>query len=271
MSFISIILIVLIAVAIGTIVYIIPKLICKFLIFYLKELRREFYIILPNLLPRPLYWLWRGSVVVGKGLSLLFIPSKKTRRFAILGQSKVGKTVLWNKLQGKIEKKSIFSFLMFWKNDKDYNITINKDKIESFILGKNINGDDIEVEVNETYDIGGSDENVNKYYSDLISDGTFVFYLIDLRRMDPKSVDCDRARLLKIVDLKNQNDSGIRIIATFFDKFKGNRKKALMEITNKIFKKKINGVDFSDRVQIVSLTNPDDIEDIKREILKTVV
>lgn len=173
------------------------------------------------------------------------IPNKKTRKIAILGEVDSGKTVLWCKLQDKpYTKRATY-----------------KEQIKQFPITRK---DGTIVYVENTYDIGGLDRFVGEEYKEIIKDGTFVYYLVDLTKLQEKR-DTTRQRLTKIATIfKDRKDCGINIIGTYFDKYNGSREKAKEDIQNIIWNKKLP-IKLR-HIHVINTFNQEDIDVIKNEI-----
>ena len=191
------------------------------------------------------------------GLSLLWkyfrkkqSPDSTTKSIVILGCSGSGKTHLWQKLQG----------MEFERIDK---ATGSPEYVESFDLGKNANG--IVVKVKTTKDIPGLPGFVGEYYDKLIENDTFIYYLINLTRIEAEKDD-NQARLCKIESvIREKKNAKLKLIGTHFGDFEGNKNDAIGAI-DEIARDSISTFC---NIQIVELKNISDLEDIKSEILKS--
>ena len=186
----------------------------------------------------------------------LLFPRKDTVKIAILGCKGCGKTELWCRLQGK---------------DNLSHGGTSQEKIDSFIIGKKSDG--TKVEVAATKDIGGGDSWVSEYESLINHDGTFIYFLIDLTKMEEKNVDDIRDRLRKISAIMENGkfkNCGLRILATFFDKYNGTEAQAISYIKEKVFKKRIKGIDMEKRIQVINVTDNNHVEIIREQILKSI-
>lgn len=197
-----------------------------------------------------LIWLWK---IFNKK------PNKKTVKIVILGGQYSGKTELWCRLQGIINKEKGGT---------------SKEEIKKFVLGKKKDGTSVIVE--DSIDMGGGDGYVNEYDKLIVSDGIFIYYLIDVRKIKQDKGDT-KLRLRKIASLAKKNNlhnCGITILGTHIDsddeygKYPGTKEDAKKEIACEILGNPIKGL-LSTRVEIISTTNPTDIETIKNEIIKT--
>ncbi len=187
-------------------------------------------------------------------------PNKNTVKIIILGPQYSGKTELWCRLQGKVNKEKGGT---------------GKEEIKEFVLGKKKDGTSVVVE--DSIDMGGGDSYVKEYDKLIVSNGTFIYYLIDVRKITQGKEDT-KLRLRKIASLAKKNNlhnCGITILGTHIDaddedgKYPGTKEDAKKEIIREILGDTIKGLK-STRVEIVSPTNPTDIETIKNEILKTI-
>lgn len=187
-------------------------------------------------------------------------PNKKTVKIIILGPQYSGKTELWCRLQGIVNKSKGGT---------------GKDEIKEFVLGKKKDGTSVIVE--DSIDMGGGDLYVKEYDKQIVSDGIFIYYLIDVRKIKQDKEDT-KLRLRKIASLVTKNslhNCGITILGTHIDtddedgKYPGTKEDAKKEIIREILGNTIKGLK-SPRVEIISPTNPTDIETIKNEILKTI-
>lgn len=192
----------------------------------------------------------------------IFEPGEKTVKIAILGGSKgCGKSELWNQL----------------RRTKNPEKATEQTEIESFVLGKKRNGEEVIVET--TKDFGGGELYVRFYEEIINSDGVFIYFLIDLRNIK-RDADIIRARLRKIttiIEKGKYENCGICIIGTFYDKFRGVLGlKDKEDAKNEIWKvlnnghKNIKGLDKDKlNIRIINTTDQSDIEEIRKEILAT--
>lgn len=205
--------------------------------------------------PLWLIGLLAGSVVAAFLSGLMSSPDEDTRKIVILGSSGAGKTTLWDKLRSKIGRTSYYQ--------------TNQECVDSF----SITVADKTVRIPKTKDIGGNDFAV-QYYQDLINeDGTFIYFLVDLTKLDVTKQEI-RARLQvisKIMKDKNLEKCGFKILATHFDEYsriKSTRpedavaevQKCLSNIKNCSIKIDI------DHIMAVDLTNDFYVDKIKKEI-----
>ena len=176
-------------------------------------------------------------------------PNKKTVKIIILGPQYSGKTELWCRLQGIVNKEKGGT---------------GQDEIKEFVLGKKKDGTSVVVE--DSIDIGGGDTYVKEYDKLIVSDGTFIYYLIDVRKIKQDKEDT-KLRLRKIASLATKDN--LHDTDDEDGKYPGIKEDAKKEIIRDILGNTIKGLK-STRVEIISPTNPTDIETIKNEILKTI-
>ena len=209
--------------------------------------------------------IWIIAIMFGGLIALLIglasSPDERTRRIVILGSSMSGKTTLWNQLKNR-------------KIGYDYIPTPGQTVIDSF----KVKYKDHEVRVLATKDIGGSDAWV-KYYNELITeDGTFIYFLVDLTRLqDAKQEIRSRLQLIsKCIKDKKLNDCGFKIIATHFDEYDKNNynllektKKAKAEVISVLTDKEIKNCSLKidlDHIMVANLLDKSYINSIKKEI-----
>lgn len=136
-------------------------------------------------------WLWNTKT------------TSKTKSIAILGRKASGKTTLWNRLRN-------------YKFSARYEVT-SKNKIEQFT----IKVEDKEVIIQATKDIGGGKIWVREY-EELIKEGTFILFLVDVTEQSEDARNDIRARVQKIIDIvyTNKLDSvGFRLYITHSDEY----------------------------------------------------
>lgn len=212
--------------------------------------------------------IWIIAIMFGGIITLLLglasSPNEeKTRRIIILGSSMSGKTTLWNQLKNR-------------KIGYDYIPTPGQTVIDSF----KVKYKDHEVRVLATKDIGGSDAWV-KYYNELIiEDGTFIYFLVDLTRLqDAKQEIRSRLQLIsKCIKDKKLNNCGFKIIATHFDEYEKSmenqgylvvRDAAINDVLKSLTDKKIKNCNLNIDINHIMVANLFDslyIDEIKREI-----
>lgn len=213
------------------------------------------------ILPVWLLWVLGGSIL-GLFCVLSSSPDEKTKRIVIFGSKASGKTTLWNQL---MDKKVVTEYR-----------TTDQEKIESFPVYANNNY----VSVFATKDFGGDDLYV-RYYNELISEnGTFVYFLVDLTRLQETKQEI-RSRLQvisKCIEDKRLQDCGFKIIATHFDEYDKNNynileknKKAKAEVVSVLTNKKIKNCSLKidlDHIMVANLLDKSDINSIKKEIVQ---
>ena len=209
----------------------------------------------------PVWLLWvLGGSILGLFCVLSSSPDEKTKRIVIFGSKASGKTTLWNQL---MDKKVVTEYR-----------TTDQEKIESFPVYANNNY----VSVFATKDFGGDDLYV-RYYNELISEnGTFVYFLVDLTRLQETKQEI-RSRLQvisKCIEDKRLQDCGYKIIATHFDEYDKNNynileknKKAKAEVMSVLTNKKIKNCSLKidlDHIMVANLLDKSYINSIKKEI-----
>lgn len=152
--------------------------------------------------------------------------------------------------------------------------TTDQEKIESFTVYAN----NKYVRVLATKDFGGDDLYV-RYYNELISEnGTFVYFLVDLTRLQETKQEI-RSRLQvisKCIEDKRLQYCGFKIIATHFDEYDKNNynileknKKAKAEVVSVLTNKKIENCSLKidlDHIMVANLLDKSYINSIKKEI-----
>lgn len=177
---------------------------------------------------------------------------RECKKIAVLGDRGSGKTTLWNGLRGM-------------RTSGACSQTIGRQIIESFDI--NVHGRIVTIE--KGTDIGGGDDNVLPYYSKLLSGGeTVLFYLVsavDLMRNPEK---CFLVNVTRLRTCRNALGAGGSIILLLthkndFIKEYGEGSKEKVENLSHIFDE--SGCD---GYILVELTNSDDIEAIKKLIIR---
>ena len=203
-----------------------------------------------------------GSILVALFCGFSSSPDEKTKRIVVFGSKASGKTTLWNQL---MDKKVVTEYR-----------TTDQEKIESFPVYANNNY----VSVFATKDFGGDDLYV-RYYNELISEnGTFVYFLVDLTRLQETKQEI-RSRLQvisKCIEDKRLQDCGYKIIATHFDEYDKNNynileknKKAKAEVMSVLTNKKIKNCSLKidlDHIMVANLLDKSYINSIKKEIVQ---
>ncbi len=212
------------------------------------------------ILPVWLLWVLGGSILIGLFCGMPSSPDENTKRIVIFGSKASGKTTLWNQL---MDKKVVTEYR-----------TTDQEKIESFTVYANNNY----VRVHATKDFGGDDLYV-RYYNELISEnGTFVYFLVDLTRLQETKQEI-RSRLQvisKCIKDKKLLNCGFKIIATHFDEYGKNNydllektKKAKAEVMSVLTDKKITNCSLKidlDHIMVANLLDKSYINSIKKEI-----
>lgn len=211
------------------------------------------------ILPVWLLWVLGGSIL-GLFCVLSSSPDEKTKQIVIFGSKASGKTTLWNQL---MDKEVVTEYR-----------TTDQEKIESF----NFFANNRFVRVLATKDIGGGDMFV-RYYNELISEnGTFVYFLVDLTRLNETKQEI-RSRLQvisKCIKDKKLLNCGFKIIATHFDEYDKNNynllektKKAKAEVISVLTDKEIKNCSLKidlDHIMVANLLDKSYINSIKKEI-----
>lgn len=184
-------------------------------------------------------------------------PSPETRSIVIAGSVASGKTTLWQQLRNIIPP-------------KDHVLTDDPVPIESFDIKI---GDRI-VRIESTMDLGGTDY-LFRDYDKLIKEGTFVYFLVDLTRIEDKKNEI-RARIQKIAQIITDNGykhCGIKLLATFYDEYASNnnysKSQAVAYVKQTLEVRTIKDikVNIDECILAVNLLDKSDIEIIKNEIL----
>ena len=184
-------------------------------------------------------------------------PTPETKSIVILGHLGAGKTSLWMRLQNKPLKDG-------------YETTSTPIEIPAFQL--NLDGKIVTIKV--TKDVGGKNEAVCYNYETVLKeDGTFIYYLIEYRKIEEHEKDI-RAQLQKINEVirnKKLKNLGFKIIITNFDKTKTITKQDAMEPLSKLKLKSIKGLnelaDYVNNYDVLNMYTDDDIKSIKNEII----
>ena len=201
-----------------------------------------------------------------KLLRLLLSPTKATS-IAVLGMKASGKSTLWKGLGGlKVVKK---------------NGTL-LDRIPSFTL---VRDDGSSVVINETIDIGGEDSYV-KYYDELITPNSFVYYLADATKIQEyhyyRRIRSDLRKIDSVLQKKSitPDQFGFKILLSHYDEFKHKTPDCSKEELYRFFFDKMASIKSNGYVsglvrgrkttiiRAVNLTRKPDISVIKNEIVK---
>jgi len=201
---------------------------------------------------------------------LISRPNKDTSHIAIWGESGAGKTTLWKQLEKYTPEQIQHSNTVITRN-----------------LGSiTISSGDRSCEILNAEDVPGENFNYDKY-KDKINKGLFIYYIINMCKLKDK-IDDDRENIqmiYKIVDNENIENVGIKILVTNYNeysKLNGNSqndsesKKSKDDVKTEFYnefyyKKPIKGVALEqDNIMVVELYNKNDIEEITKEIIKSV-
>lgn len=210
-------------------------------------------------------------------MSLSDSPNEKTKRIVILGSSMSGKTTLWKQLKDRLvgydDHVSTSGKAVIASNEYR---TTELATIDSFKVKYKEN----EVRILATKDIGGGDLWV-KYYDELITeDGTFIYFLVDLTKLqDAKQEIRSRLQLIsKHIKDKKLSNCGFKIVATHFDEYEKKmegqdymtvREKAINDVLKSLADKKIKNCALNIDIKHIMVANLLDsfyISEIKREI-----
>lgn len=186
----------------------------------------------------------------------LFTPDEATS-IAILGSKGSGKTTLWDQLRGEFK-------------DRDYYPTEGSDPINEFIIEHN----GVKKTIKKTLDFSGDDQMV-KRYNELIEEGTYIYYLIDLTMLEKfKRETRSRLQVIsKIAKEKNLGDkAGCRLIGTNYRKYNiqggKSRDDARHELCKVIRLDSVKDVNVEDKIMILELTDKNDVNEILDQIIK---
>lgn len=189
------------------------------------------------------------------------VPNKKTKNIIILGCKESGKTELWSRLGADLKESS--------KN------RTSQQKVSEFTISKN----EKTITISETKDIGGGDDWVSTY-DELISKGTFIYYLINGHEFEKKSSFKEvKSQIEKISRCINGKENcGLKILITHFDEINITeqelKQKIKQKLENKITNIILKGVKqkitqfLDNNVDFVNLLDEKDINKIKDEILE---
>ena len=190
------------------------------------------------------------------------VPNKKTKNIIILGCKESGKTELWSRLGADLKESS--------KN------RTSQQTVSEFTISKN----EKTITISETKDIGGGDDWVSTY-DELISKGTFIYYLINGHEFEKKSSFKEvKSQIEKISRCINGKENcGLKILITHFDEINITeqelKQKIKQKLENKITNIILKGVKqkitqfLDNNVDFVNLLDEKDINKIKDEILET--
>lgn len=197
-----------------------------------------------------------GGLIVGAIIGAL-IPSRAAT-IAIFGSKGSGKSTLWKQLQ------CIFA-------DENYIATSGIMDVSQFTI--NYNGK--EKVIAKSKDFGGGDD-VVKYYGEVITEGTFIYYLIDLTSLEEFKRET-RARIKaigKVIEEKKLKDKvGLRLVATHYKEFlKNNPGKDINDAKSELISvmglKDVKDVKIEETVMMAELTDKQDIRQFFEQIVK---
>ena len=192
-----------------------------------------------NIITNPI-WFWFN--VLGR-VAVILSPKK----VAILGSREAGKSTLWKKLRNPADKECPPTTPM------------PSEMSEFFIeyKGKMI-------KISKTLDIGGADEHVGKRYEKLIQKGTYIFYLIDLNRLEELK-DETRGRIRKIQEVirgKKLKNTVIHYVGTHYAEFEKQTRKSRDAAKADLldFLRYLKDKDLDERILVAELTDERDID-----------
>lgn len=215
-------------------------------------------LVLPVYLLIPIWILLGGGIggLIGVIIGVL-LPDKATS-IAIFGSTGSGKSTLWQQLQRKFKQ-------------ENYHPTLAAENINQFI----IEYDGKKKKISKSKDFSGQHEMV-KEYGEIIMEGTFIYYLIDLTSLNEYKKET-RARIKAIYNVikqKSLNDKvGIRFVATHFNEYlKLNPGKTISDAQTEIIYtlglKNIDGVSIDEAVMVAELTEEKYIKQFFEQIVK---
>lgn len=207
-------------------------------------------------------WALGGGVIGGLlggliGLLIGALAPEDASRIAIFGSKGSGKTTLWKQLKGELE-------------NKEYELTYGKQKIDSFSIQYKGKTKTIE----KSADFSGADDMV-KLYHEIIEEGTFIYYLIDLTKLKEFKRET-RARLQVISKItkekKIEKNAGLRLIGTHYDDYRRktgkSKDQARIDLVEVLKLNDVKDVVLDDVILIAELTNKDDINQILDQIIE---
>jgi len=163
-----------------------------------------------------LYWLWILIFDSGNNPK----PTQETKTIAILGLKGSGKTTLWKRLRNEECHKG-----------EEYP-TQKTEHFKDFKTGNKL--------ILQPCDIPGDSEVVDEYYRELIKEGTFIYYLIDINSLSDKDTKKkNTSRLLKIAKILKENSEikniGFNLIITCYDEKKnGTKEEARKQVLSSV-------------------------------------
>ena len=204
-----------------------------------------------------------GGIIGGLGgfvvssLAILLINAlmpKDAKSIAIFGSKGAGKTTLWEQLKGVFQ-------------DKEYSPTLGVNAVDEFTV--EFNGK--KKTIKKSADFGG-DDNLVKRYGEIIEDKTFIYYLIDLTRLNDIKKET-RARLQAITKVIKERkiESGLKLVGTHYAAFQKttglSKDQAKQRLFNSLDLKSIKDVKIDDVILVLELTDRRDIEQILEQII----
>ena len=189
------------------------------------------------------------------------VPNKHTKKIVILGCKESGKTELWSRLGAKLK------------------VTSEKRTAEQTVPEFTISKNEKNITISETKDIGGGHDWVSTYRK-LISEDTFVYYLINGHEFENKSSFKEvKSRIDKISRCINEKENcGLKFLITHFDEISITeqevKQKIKQKLENKITNLILKGVKqkitqfLDNNIDFVNLLDEKDINKIKDEILE---
>lgn len=181
----------------------------------------------------------------------------EAKSIAIFGSRGAGKTTLWKQLRGEFK-------------DMKYIPTPGADPISEFTVEHN----GVKMTIKKTADFSGADEMV-KRYDELIEEGTFIYYLIELTDLLENKSET-RARLQKISSIIKKKDlkenASCRLVGTHYRKYESltgkSRDEARLELSEVIGLDSIMDARIEDTILILELTERTDVCKILDQIIK---
>lgn len=207
----------------------------------------------------PPIWLLPIIILILLGGGILFkLSSKDACKIAIFGSKAAGKTTLWNQLRNKCE-------------DCNYHPTLGIDDVDTF----DIELDGKKKRIYKSKDYGGSDDFVKDYEQE-ISAGTFIYYLIDLTRLDDFKTETNArlAKIMKVIDDKKIKDNvGMTLVATHYKEYVDsrpgkNRQDAKNELISALGIRNKKFSYFADNIMVAELTDKNDIQQFFKQIFE---
>lgn len=181
---------------------------------------------------------------------------KMEQNIAIFGSKGAGKTTLWEQLQG------IFT-------GSNYHPTMGVEDINQFSIEYN----GLKKVISKAKDYGG-DDNLVKDYGEIIKEGTLIYYLIDLTRLQLFKKET-RARLQALSNVIRQKQIGgkvkLSLVATHYGEYQklnseNTRFKAKNEIENGIGLREIQDFNIEYTIMVAELRDEEDIKQFYEQI-----